>query len=189
MATRLVTAPATLPVTLAEAKTHLNVDFNDHDSLISSMISAATDYAQKFTGRAFIEQTWELVIDTFPISEIKLLNPPLIGVNSVMYYDAAGNETTLDASAYTVDTVSEPGWIVPSTSGWPMPLDAINVVTIQYRAGYVSGVPASITAAILLTVGTLYANRETVTVGQLASLIPWSAEQLLRPYRIYTAIA
>lgn len=189
MGTRLVVPPATLPVTLAEAKAHLCVDFVDHDEIISGMISAATDYAQRFSGRAFVEQTWELMIDAFPTSEIKIPYPPLISVVSLKYYSSVGNETTLDASTYTVDNVSEPGWVVPSSSGWPTALDAINAVIIQFRAGYETDIPASIKSAILLTIGTLYANRETVIVGQIGSLLPWSAEQMLRQYRVHTAIA
>lgn len=188
MATRLIIPPATLPVTLTEAKAHLNVDFIDDDALISSLMSAATDYAQNFTGRVFIEQTWELILDEFH-AEIKIPYPPLMSVLSIRYYDAAGIDSTLAAENYTVDAISQPGWIVPSSAGWPNTLEAINTVRIQFKAGYDLGVPDSIRSAIFMMIGTLYANRETVIVGQGASVIPWSAEQLLRPYRIYTAIA
>jgi len=68
---------------------------------------------------------------------------------------------------------------------------------MRYRAGYVAdaeasplvaAVPDDIKAAILLSVGTLYAQRETIVIGQAVSALPWSAEQMLRPYRIHTAI-
>ncbi|EPA6640343.1 TPA: head-tail connector protein [Serratia marcescens] len=40
-------------------------------------------------------------------------------------------------------------------------------------------------AAMLLLIGHWYENRETVSVGQVATDIPFAAEALLQPYRIY----
>ncbi|MFV9176011.1 head-tail connector protein [Serratia marcescens] len=40
-------------------------------------------------------------------------------------------------------------------------------------------------AAMLLLIGHWYANRETVSVGQTVSEVPFAVEALLQPYRIY----
>ncbi|HEJ7889811.1 TPA: phage gp6-like head-tail connector protein [Serratia liquefaciens] len=40
-------------------------------------------------------------------------------------------------------------------------------------------------AAMLLLIGTWYANRESVVVGQSAITLPLAVESLLQPYRIY----
>jgi hypothetical protein len=53
----------------------------------------------------------------------------------------------------------------------------------------VGEVPADILNGIILIVGTLYAVRETVIVGQTPVSMPWSAEQLLRRHRIETSLA
>jgi uncharacterized phiE125 gp8 family phage protein len=46
------TAPARLPVTLAEAKTHLRLSSETgNDDYISGLLSASVDVAEKFTGR------------------------------------------------------------------------------------------------------------------------------------------
>lgn len=198
MALKLITPPADTPVSLTEAKAHLRVDHSDDDVMIGSLIDAVTDHVQGkdgFLGRALIDQTWELVLDEFPENELKIPLPPLIEVLSVKYDDAAGNEQTIDPADYTVDTVSEPGWILPGTT-WPATFDGINSVRIQYRAGYldtssppVAAVPADIKAAMLLMIGTLYAQRETIVVGQSVVEVPWAADVLLRRKRIELSMA
>lgn len=49
-----------------------------------------------------------------------------------------------------------------------------------------ANVPAPIKAAILLMLGTLYENRETIVIGQSAVTLPWAAEALLAPFRIFS---
>jgi uncharacterized phiE125 gp8 family phage protein len=200
MALRMITPPAIEPINLDEAKIHLRVDHNDDDALISSLISSARDYAERWTARAFITQTWELVIDEFPANEIELPLPPLRDVISIKYDDGAGAEQTLSTSEYEVDTVSQPGWVVPALGGWPATFNGINAVRIRYNAGYGpsgnspedlgSDVPASIRSAILLQVGMLYANRESVVVGTVVNQVPVGGiMNLLRRYRVALGMA
>lgn len=198
MALRLITAPATYPVTLTEVKSHLRVDHTDDDTLIQLYINAVTahvDGKDGFLGRALIDQTWELVLDTFPDNEIKIPLPPLIEVLSVRYDDTAGVQQTISSLTYTVDNVSEPGWVVPAST-WPATFDGINAVRIQFRAGYldassppVANVPNDIKSAMLLMIGTLYAQRESVVVGEAAVEVPWAADVLLRRKRVEVSMA
>jgi uncharacterized phiE125 gp8 family phage protein len=195
-----ISPPAYAPVTLTEAKLHLRIDHAEEDTLIEQFIDAATghvDGPRGFLGRALIDQTWDLYLDRFPTREIKIPLPPLIELISVTYDDTGGVATILDPSLYSIDDVSEPGWIVPVNSSWPSTFDGINAVRIRFRAGYVDNsfspaigeVPADIRSAILLYVGSLYANRETIIVGVSAMEIPWSAEQLLLRRRIDVSLA
>lgn len=199
MGLKLITAPAETPITVAEAKAHLRVDVDDDNDIIEAMVDAATDYCDGptgFLGRAIIDQTWELVLDAFPDDdeEIKIPLPPLISVESVKYDDSAGAEQTMSTDDYTVDNVSEPGWVLPVGS-WPTTFDGVNAVRIRFRCGYVGGspeaaiVPGAIKAAIKLIVGNLYANRETIVLGQTVSEIPQSAQFLLRKHRIHLGMA
>lgn len=48
--------------------------------------------------------------------------------------------------------------------------------------------PASVTAAILLMAGHLYANREAVVVGVTSSAIPMAVQYLLAPYRVWAPL-
>jgi uncharacterized phiE125 gp8 family phage protein len=202
MALQIVTPPTVEPITLAEAKAHLRVDHTDDDTLISLLIKSARshlDGKNGYLGRALIQQTWDFIIDFFPENEIRIPLPPLISVTSVIYLDAGGVEQTVPVFDYTVDNVSEPGWVVPSTNGWPTPFEGINAVRIRFVAGYTpiadspvdlaSNVPFAIKAAMLLLIGSLYANRENVVAGTVANELPWGVKQLLQPYRIEFGIA
>jgi uncharacterized phiE125 gp8 family phage protein len=197
MAIKLITPAATDPITLAEAKKHLRVTDDDYDAYIEALITAATRHAEEWTGRAFVDQTWEITLDTFPTNAIELAKPPLIEVVSVVYDDGDGNETTYSPSGYVVDAVSEPAWVVVSGSGnWPTVYDGINAVRVRFRAGYVDAgnspavgeVPKDILHAILLEVGTFYGQRETIVVGTNVAAIPaWEA--LLRSHRVLRGMA
>ena len=45
--------------------------------------------------------------------------------------------------------------------------------------------PASIRAAVLLTLGTLFDNESDVLVGRSATTLPLTAEKLLQPWRVH----
>lgn len=68
MPTQLVTGPAIEPVSLAEAKLHLRVEttMTDDDTLIQALIVAARTTGEQITRRAFISQSWKMVMDQFP---------------------------------------------------------------------------------------------------------------------------
>jgi uncharacterized phiE125 gp8 family phage protein len=198
MALRLVTPPLIQPLTLEETKKHLRVEHDDEDTMIQTYIKAATSTCEIFTGRAFITQRWELVLDNFP-GQIQVPKPPLQKIDSFVYDASDGNEQALEEYVdYFVDTVNQPGWIVAvgDPGMWPTPINAINSVRIQFTAGYTDNasppsenVPDDIKAALLLTVGSFYAFRETMVVGTTAARMPWSAEQILRQYRVELSLS
>jgi uncharacterized phiE125 gp8 family phage protein len=178
---------------------HLRLDTSAEDDLVEIYLQAAVahvDGPDGFLGRALVDQTWDLYLDEFPESRIEIPLPPLIEVLGVFYQDGDGVEQTFSSASYVVDSASEPARITLGDGvSWPTILDASNAVRIRFRAGYVTGdspytanVPAAIKAAILLHVGDLYRYRETMAEGTYSPL-PWAAEQLLRPYRVYRSLA
>jgi len=181
----MVTPPAAEPVTLAEAKTHLRVTAADEDTLIDSLIPTARQWAEDFTRRALITQTWDYTLDAFA-DEIEIPLPPLQSITSVKYLDTDGVEQTLATTEYTVDTAATRGLVrLAYGKSWPSVRDQANAVTIRFVAGYgnAPAVPAPIKAACLLMLGELYARRETAIVGAPIAPVPVSAEYLLWPYR------
>lgn len=64
---KVVSGPATEPVTLAEAKLHLRVDIDDDDSLIASLITAARRLCEAASKRVFVTTTFDVVEDSFPV--------------------------------------------------------------------------------------------------------------------------
>lgn len=204
MALKLITAPAVEPISLVEAKAHLRVDHADDDDFISFLITAVRqqiDGKDGWLNRALITQTWDMYLDHFPGhgsgyaygcgGEIKIPLPPLQSITSIKYDDSDGVEQTVSSDNYTVDTVSNSGWVVPNISTpWPIAQIGINKVRVRFVAGYGdagSAVPATIRSWMLLNIGTLYAQRETVVDGR--SLQPISLPDhilnMLSTFRVY----
>jgi uncharacterized phiE125 gp8 family phage protein len=196
---KLITPPPFEPLTLAQVKEYLRVDHDDEDDAIARCFSAAVGYADGpdgFLQRALIDQEWELTLDAFPIREVRIPLPPLIEIVNLFYDDGGGIQQILDPTAYSVDRVNEPGWIVP-VGNWPATFNGINSVRIRFRAGYLDAsvspnigeVPQDITQALLLYAGSLYDNRDVMVIGQTVAAAPWSAEQLLRRRRVEVPLA
>lgn len=171
MALRRITAPAYEPITVADAKAHLRIDVADDDAYIAVLIQAAREQAESICERSFVEQTWELTLDTFP-DAIRLPMPRILSVAAVQYLDDTGALRTLAPASYVVDDKSEPGYIVPAPeSTWPATqAGAVNALTVTYKAGLKASpvsqaeaaaqVPACVRQWMLLAVGEMYANRE-----------------------------
>jgi uncharacterized phiE125 gp8 family phage protein len=173
MTLRLVTAATDTVVSLDEAKLHLRVEGTDEDALITALIVAATADAEAYLGSALFDQTFDFVPETVPQShffshsfghhraKVRLPITPLLSVEGV-FYTLDGAETEIDAGSYFVETIT--GVITATT--WPR-ADSLRV---RFRAGYVDTqsspavgeVPPTIRAAVLLTIGHLYTNRESV---------------------------
>ena len=204
MPLQLVTPPAEEPVSLIDAKLHLRVDFDEDDTLIASLITAARLAAETKTGRQFTTARWKMVLDSFPGPSlmgvpagqtftlpghaILLLKCPVQAVVAIRYLDMGAVEQTMPAATYTVDNACEPARITPVFGQiWPICLPQIGAVSVIFDAGYGSAaqVPEGIKSWIKLRVGSLYAHREEVAVvsrGRLEAL-PF-IEGLLDPYKV-----
>ena len=136
MTTKQITAPAALPVSLDEAKLSLRIDGDELDGDVTRWIKGIVATAEHETGRAFIHQTWRCTLDEFP-DAIRLDHAPLVSVESIRFYDVAGVLQTLDPQDYLVDTITEPGYVVPASGrAWPATADRINSLMVDYTAGY-----------------------------------------------------
>lgn len=185
-----ITPPAYLPLTLDEVKLHCRVDGDEEDAILPVYISAATSTAEHRLGRSMMEQEWRVTLDAFPAS-IRLPRPEILSIESIAYWDAAGDPQTLDASLYELngDTLTLVAGAEP-----PQLWDGPGVVQINYKAGFKAGneatqraaVPANIKAWLLLTVATMYANRESIVVGaSVASIQDSFVDRLLDPFKVY----
>lgn len=178
MALVLVTPAATEPITLSEAKDQLRLEISDDDTLVTSLIVSAREYAEHTTRRQFVTATWKLVLDKFP-DEISVPLPPLQSITSIQYTDTDGTQQTLASSEYTVDTASEPARICPSFGNdWPSTRDEKNALEVTFVAGYgtASAVPQTIKDSLLVYLSWLYEDRQ----GE--SSIPMAVSALLRQH-------
>lgn len=100
----LVTAPATMPVTLTEAKAQLDVSYTDKDTLIEGLIAAATAHLDGWSGilgRCLITQTWRQDFDRFNRC-LRLPLFPVASITSVKYTDAFEAEQTIANTNYSL---------------------------------------------------------------------------------------
>lgn len=170
-------APAAEPVSLAEAKNHLRIDHSDDNAMIARLLGAARLQCEDEARRPFITRTYVGKADGWPgDGRFELPWPPLVAVSSITYTDEDGVTSTFASSNYVVDSHSEPGRIVlKRASVWPgETLQEVNGVTVTWTAGYgphAQHVPDRYRQAILLVVGHLYENRESVVVGQGITLM------------------
>ena len=188
MPLQLVTPPAEEPVSLVDAKLHLRVDFDEDDTLIASLISAARQAAETLTGRQFVNARWKLVLDGFPPCAIALAKCPVQSVVAINYLDMNSSVQTMPASTYTVESACEPARITPVFGQvWPPSLPQIGAVSVTFDAGYgaASDVPEGIKSWIKLRVGSLYTHREEMAVLSRGRIDPLPFVQgLLDPYRV-----
>ena len=171
MALTVVTAPTIRPTDLTEIKQHLRIDAVDEDDLLMAYIEAATDYCQDLQNRAYMDQTWDLTLERFPVGDIiSIPLPPLQSVTSITYLGTGGTTNTLTASTYLVDTTSEPGSVsLAYQEVWPtIDLQPVNGVVVRFVAGYgstMSVIPTMAKQAIKLMTGHMYENRENTATG------------------------
>lgn len=167
--------PASEPITLSEAKTHLRVTATDEDDYISSLVSAARLVAEGRTGLRLFTQTVVISLDDFPCYNdiIKLAVAPVQSITSVEYYDTDDANQTLGASTYWSDLTSVPARVQVKES-WPSTISRIGNVRITAVVGWtdVANIPASVKHAMKLLVGHWYENREESISGTIITNIP-----------------
>jgi uncharacterized phiE125 gp8 family phage protein len=193
MKPKIIVYPTTEPLTLAECRLHLRVDPTETDSdgnethpddaLILGLLSAAREHCENFLGMTISPTTYELALDEFD-GPVDLPWGPVNTVTSVTVGEES--DALQDPATYVFDNFSTPARLVPVTT-WPTGSDT-NYIRIIYTAGFEDdsdspAVPAVILAAIKLTMGYYYENREDVVD------LPGAAQALLRPLRVRLGMA
>ena len=179
-------APASLPVSVEDAKFHCRVDHDDEDDLITALIQAATDYLDGIDGilgRAIVTQTWRQDFTAFE-GELRLPLKPVASVTSVTYYDGDNAQQTLSTDVYELLNDERGPYVALKTSqSWPSVYNRTGAISVTFVAGVtVASVPAPIRISILMMVDHWYNNRSAVS-GVAMSEVPLSVDALIRPYR------
>lgn len=168
---KVTEAPAVEPISLADAKTYLNVTTTLHNALITNLILAARVMYEQYTDTAVISQEITQVWDYTPCEPVFELGvSPLITTTLpvLSYTDTNGSYQTYDATKYTLDSISTlPRLVKKTTANWPSAGDFPNRWKCVYLAGYAdaASVPEDIISSILLMVGFLYENREDMPIN------------------------
>lgn len=186
---KLITPNGTLVVSLADFKQHLRWDASEtsEDTVMTAYLTATQEQAQLFTGRQFLNSTWQLLIDTFP-GHVSLSKTPFSSLTSVKYYDSNDQLQTLDPSEYKVKDGGTYGFTSIYFDGnIPSVYDKPDAVVIEYVAGYGSlaaDVPEPIKVAIMLTAASYFENRTNEVTGSINQIM-YGGQQLLYPYKTF----
>jgi len=198
MAETVVTAPPQLePISLSEARLHLRIDSDNtaDDALIAVLITAAREQAEHETGRRLITQTREMTLDAFPCSgEAIRLHTDCVkaqSIESITYLDTSSVWQTMSADDYGIDPHSLPGYVFEAEdANWPLDVsDSANAVRVKVVCGYgdaATDVPDAVRQWMLMQIGAMYAQRESIVLGMSVSEVPMRfVDRLLDPYRVY----
>jgi len=166
-------APTTTPITLAEAKEHLNVSTTADDALIARLVEAATTLLENENNRAFINQTRSLKLDDFQNglhTHDRRIRPPfspVSSITSIIYTASDGTSTTMPSTDYVLSK-GQPGAISEAYNAtWPDVRQQADTVTITYVVGHgstQSSIPEGIRHAVSVMVADMYRNREGPTL-------------------------
>lgn len=199
-------APSSEPLTTSQVKSHLRVEHSDDDTLIGTLIVAAREFVEEYTGRALMTQTLVLNVDAFdeladPLWEgtrtgpylnyykdyITIPKPPVVSVTSVKTFDDDDTATTMSSSKYYLDNVREPARVVLRTGEtFPTALRVANAIQVKYVTGYASAgaVPEAIKQAMKQYIAFLYENRGDVN----DNAAPMVVKKLLAPYVVHSGL-
>lgn len=192
--------------TLGKAKEYLRVDSDDENSLIRSLIKAATDAAEKYCIRSFLSQKFRVVLDNSPdidnrhadtvvslvsgfASSVDLPNGNVISIDAINSYSRDNSKTLFPSSNYFLDDSGlYPRVILNDGAVWPTNLRALASMEFDYTSGYgedAEDVPESITSAIKIILAHFYEKRGDEMEGDKLK-IPMIAQQILNPYKVFT---
>lgn len=178
MALKLITAAATMPVSLASVKLHCGVEDSTFDALLTELLADAVNHVEELLGRSLGEQTWLLTLDAFA-DAIELRRGPVLGIvaSGFKYVNAAGTLTVVPAELYTLDLVTQPSWIVRNEdAAWPETTAKPNAVEVTFTAGWTEAtLPRALRRAVCVLVAAWFEDR--------TASAPKAVGELVQPYR------
>ena len=153
-------------VTLAEAKIHLRVDGTDEDALIGLYINAAEQAAVK-------------ALDRGVYADGTALQTAMTAAPAALTAATAAYTAAVAAAEAVTDTTEQ-------TAALQVAEAAYMRAQVAYRQAF-DGIVVNdqINAAVLLTVGSLYSQREDVVVGASVAALPNGVDYLLQPFKVY----
>lgn len=181
MSISIITAPASEPVSLAEAKLFLRIDHADEDSLIGDLIVAAREAVEAGCGRALIKRRVRESLDIWRRDSVggALLGlSPVSSVVVVRLLASSGAQSVIEPDRYRLEGDRDRPRLV-FEAGLPSILRSAGGIEIEYDAGFAdsaSQLPAALHVSVLHVVAALYEARAG------AERIPEAARALIAPF-------
>lgn len=176
--------PDAEPVTLAEARANLRIDYDSEDELIAALIRAAREEVENTTAVAMIDQTWRLAVDDLPASNmLRLRRGPVKEVLSVTVYGGDGEASLVDPADYQLDALSTPARLHFSVR--PPALRAMNGIEVDFVAGHGEAgtdVPDLLKRAVLALVAYWYEFRASFGAKDQPVSLPANYQRLVAAF-------
>lgn len=167
---RIVEAASTLPVSVADAKSHLRITHSSHDDLIEDLIWGATKQFEKRANVCLSTQRWRAFLDK-GYEEVEIWKYPVTSIDLIQYYDSDNSIQTLSVDDYfsnvdsgSIGYISRPSVItiesVPST------YERDDAVMITFTAGF-SLIDYDVKQALLSWVYRKYENPDDAVTERI----------------------
>ena len=184
-----ITGPASEPVTATEVYRHLRLVEDDTEKAYADAVAVvAREWVEQHTGRALLQQTYEVTFDHWWDGYVELPYPPLQSVTSVKYIDNDGVEQTLSSSLYDVftgDPIGRIQWAYDASA--PVARGEPGAIRIRFVAGYADAdaVPEGLKQSILLLAAQWFENREPTAnpYNAFPSEVPYTITAILSQHR------
>lgn len=146
-------------LTLSDIKTHLRLDGNDYDNILTPLIKTSRQIGEKITSRDFIAKRWKTYIDTFPSCEgIELRKCKLASIESIQYYDENNALQTLSSSDYYItDEAFYSSIFIKADKSFPNTYNRKQAVIITFATSY-PDFPQALKQAMLSVCTYLFEN-------------------------------
>ena len=171
-ALRLVTAPDSEPVTLAQAKTFLRIDSTADDDTVTTAIAAARQHAETYLRTALLPQVWDYAQANPCACSLQLPIGPAQSIASVTLTSELGVDTVMNAANYRL---SVDGFVVFFTTA-----PSTEKITVRFSASSfdtVGDIPAPIIQGMLYHIAVMVENRDG------AAALPAQSIQCYQPFR------
>lgn len=183
MILRRITPATAYPVPDTDALEHLRLTANDETYLVHALVGSACDLIGEMSGRCLASEVWAASYSSIS-GKIKLPKSPVISVDSVTYYDQTDMVQSLPTTDFYVFLSDDHAEMQPKPGRqWPVTSTRDDAITITFTAGY-AALPQALRAAVLLTVGHLYENRQASVVGMTVATLPLAVEELVSIHRL-----
>lgn len=174
---------------LATAVAHCRVTNPSESSAVQLYLGVARDTVERRTGRALIDQTWELATNSFCAPRLTLGRAPVSSITSIQYYDESNSIQTLSSASYSLiksEDASGVAWFDPLD---PLPQlynrpDAVKATFVAGSGSTLDSIPKSLVQPVLFLTHHLYDLRAPVNIGNIVTEIPHTLEALILMNRI-----
>ena len=161
----------TEPITLAEAKNYLRVDYNEDDDLIEALITSARVRLEQYAGVAMTPRTLQVVAYVDELIELPYCP---IGTILDVEYLSGSDWVSLGESAYIAIGINT------------MKIVPVGFYSMEFRFTYTCGyndVPASMKTAVYKLLSDLYEYRESSVESTKPNSNVVTAYELMKPFK------